>query len=115
MADSLLFEVQTNGIKHSHADPVPDIDTRSAMVKDAGVFDYVDKTPEAVRHLLGHHAADREGHLGQISTEFIPGPDYGMGCRYSLFEQTIACAQWMRGAWAQAQAGPHAKAQCAIP
>lgn len=46
MKKELLFGIQTNGIKHTHADPMPDIDTRFAMVRDAGVFDYVDKTPE---------------------------------------------------------------------
>lgn len=45
MANELLFGIQTNGIKHADADPLPDIDTRFAMVQDAGVFDYVDKTP----------------------------------------------------------------------
>ena len=45
MANELLFGIQTNGIKHTHADPLPDIDTRFRMVKEAGVFDYVDKTP----------------------------------------------------------------------
>ncbi len=57
---------------------------------------------EAIRHLLAHHAADPEGRLGQISTEFIPNLDYGEGCRYSLFEQGIACVEWMRGEWEQA-------------
>jgi len=45
MSSELLFGIQTNGIKHTHADPMPDIDTRFRMVKEAGVFDYVDKTP----------------------------------------------------------------------
>jgi hypothetical protein len=45
MSNELLFGIQTNGIKHTHADPMPDIDTRFRMVKEAGVFDYVDKTP----------------------------------------------------------------------
>lgn len=45
MANTLLFGIQTNGIKHTHADPMPDIDTRFRMVKEAGIFDYVDKTP----------------------------------------------------------------------
>jgi sugar phosphate isomerase/epimerase len=58
---------------------------------------------EALRHLLRHHAADAEARLGQISTEFIPGPDYGMGCRYSLFEQAVACVEWMRGEWDRAR------------
>ena len=41
----LLFGIQTNGIKHAEADGMPDIDTRFRMVRDSGVFDYVDKTP----------------------------------------------------------------------
>ena len=45
MTKDLFFGIQTNGIKHSHFDEMPDIDTRLAMVKDTGVFDYVDKTP----------------------------------------------------------------------
>lgn len=43
----LVFGIQTNGIKHTHADPMPDVDTRFRMVRDSGVFDYVDKTPDA--------------------------------------------------------------------
>lgn len=54
---------------------------------------------EAIRHLLRHHANDADGQLGQISTEFIPNLDYGEGCRYSLFEQGIACVEWMRKEW----------------
>ena len=54
---------------------------------------------EVVRDLLRHHAADPAGQLGQISTEFIPNLDYGEGCRYSLFEQGIACTEWMRATW----------------
>ena len=45
-ARALPIGIQTNGIKHRHADPMPDIDTRFRMVKEAGVFDYVDKTPD---------------------------------------------------------------------
>ena len=45
MTNDLLFGIQTNGIRHTHADPMPSIDTRFAMVRDAGVFDYIDKTP----------------------------------------------------------------------
>ena len=45
MTNDLLLGIQTNGIRHTHADPMPSIDTRFAMVRDAGVFDYIDKTP----------------------------------------------------------------------
>lgn len=54
---------------------------------------------EGVRIVMRHHARDPKSKLGQISTEFIPNPDYGEGCKYSLFEQGVACVQWMRGAW----------------
>lgn len=58
---------------------------------------------EVVRGLLAYHARHDDSPLGQISTEFIPGLDYGQGCRYSLFEQAIACVEWMREEWARAQ------------
>ena len=54
---------------------------------------------EVVRSLLRYHAADPNDQLGQISTEFISNLDYGEGGRYSLFEQGIACAEWMRDTW----------------
>lgn len=38
-----------------------------------------------------------------ISTEYIPWPDYGGGARYSVFEQNIACAEWLRRAWTDIQ------------
>ncbi|MSP66527.1 MAG: hypothetical protein EXQ96_00195 [Alphaproteobacteria bacterium] len=60
---------------------------------------------EVARQLLRHHAADPAGTLGQISTEFIPNLDYGQGCRYSLFEQGVACVEWTRGAFAEARQG----------
>ena len=47
MPKNLEFGIQTNGIKHAHADPMPDIHTRFHMVKETGLFDYVDKTPAA--------------------------------------------------------------------
>ena len=46
MKNQLEFGIQTNGIKHTHLDPMPQIDKRFSMVKVASVFDYVDKTPE---------------------------------------------------------------------
>ena len=58
---------------------------------------------EVIRCLLAYHASEFESQLGQISTEFIPNFDYGEGCRYSLFEQAIACVEWMRDEWEVAQ------------
>ncbi|MFT5507423.1 MAG: hypothetical protein ACI89J_000487 [Hyphomicrobiaceae bacterium] len=59
---------------------------------------------EGIRLLLRYRARDSQCRLGQISTEFIPNPDYGEGCKYSLFEQAIACVTWMRAEWALIQA-----------
>lgn len=54
---------------------------------------------EVIRQLLRHHAADENSTLGQISTEFIPFVDYGENAKYSIFEQNVACARWMRETW----------------
>ncbi|MCC6197880.1 MAG: hypothetical protein IT518_25795 [Burkholderiales bacterium] len=54
---------------------------------------------EVVRKLMRHHATCAESRLGQISTEFIPPPDYGGGAKYSIFAQNIACARWLRATW----------------
>lgn len=56
---------------------------------------------EVMRHLLAYHATDDTSPLGQISTEFIPSPDYGMGHKYSIFEHSVACAHWIKETWQQ--------------
>jgi hypothetical protein len=56
---------------------------------------------EVVRQLMRYHAEHEDSQLGQISTEFIPNLDYGEGCGYSLFEESTACARWMRETWNQ--------------
>ena len=54
---------------------------------------------EVVRQLLRYHAANEDSKLGQISTEFIPGPDYGRGHGYSMFDNSVACARWIKATW----------------
>lgn len=54
---------------------------------------------EVVRQLFVYHATTPNSPLGQISTEFIPGVDYGAGHGYSIFDNSVACAQWMRSLW----------------
>jgi hypothetical protein len=56
------------------------------------------------RQLMRHHLADPESRLATISTEFIPFPDYGGGAKYSIFEHSVACAEWLRKTWAEIQA-----------
>ncbi|MFT6580596.1 MAG: hypothetical protein ACJAU6_001025 [Alphaproteobacteria bacterium] len=57
-----------------------------------------------IRRLLKDHASNPNSNLGQISTEFIPGPDYGMGHKYSIFEHSAACARWIQETWAETAA-----------
>jgi len=59
---------------------------------------------DVLRRLLRFHATSPKSCLGQISTEFISRPDYGSGCHYSMFEQGVACAGWLRGLWRDIQA-----------
>ena len=55
---------------------------------------------QVVRNLLSHHAREPKSPLGFVSCEFIPPPDYGGGAKYSIFEQNVECAKWMRQLWA---------------
>ncbi len=59
---------------------------------------------EVMRQLLRHHAGNPASPLQMISTEIIPAPDYGAGARYSLFDDSVALATWLRAEWAAAQA-----------
>ena len=54
---------------------------------------------EVLSQLMGYHALHSESQLKTISTEFIPNPDYGGGAKYSIFENSLACAQWLRETW----------------
>jgi hypothetical protein len=59
---------------------------------------------EVLRQLMRYHARNPKSVLGQISTEFIPNTDYGQGCRYSIFDNSVAAAQWMRATWKEISA-----------
>jgi len=54
---------------------------------------------QVMRSLLLHHAIRGARQELHISTEILPFADYGAGARYSLFEDSIACARWLREAW----------------
>ena len=58
---------------------------------------------EVVRQILRYHATHADSCLGQITTEFIPYTDYGGGARYSIFENNVACARWIRETWSAIQ------------
>ena len=46
----LKIGIAEAGVMHTDADPPLDIDTRFRMVKEAGVFDYMDKTPSSAEY-----------------------------------------------------------------
>ncbi|MFO1023596.1 MAG: hypothetical protein U1E70_00310 [Acetobacteraceae bacterium] len=54
--------------------------------------------------LLAYHATHDESPIRQISCEHIPAIDYGAGHKYSIFENNVACAHWIREEWAKALA-----------
>jgi hypothetical protein len=60
---------------------------------------------QVLRRLFAHHAANPASPLGQVTVEMIPGIDYGAGAKYSIFEHSVAVAQWLRAAWREAQKG----------
>lgn len=49
--------------------------------------------------LLQFHATNGRREVLRISTEILPFADYGAGAKYSLFEDSIACARWLRTSW----------------
>jgi hypothetical protein len=55
---------------------------------------------KVLRNLLDYHAKHPGSPIRQISTEHIPNPDYGGGHKYSIFENNVACARWLREEWA---------------
>ena len=117
--------IDANYVRHAHARPAfangpPNVWAQVAGVPGRGIqAPFVKPRPgewhaewseerlepwkEVVRRLLRHHATDPKSQLATISTELIPWPDYGGGAKYSLFEHSIACAQWIRDEWNKAQ------------
>lgn len=57
---------------------------------------------QVLRSLMRHHASHGKRPVLHISTEILPFADYGAGARYSLFEDSLACAKWLRSTWSEA-------------
>lgn len=52
---------------------------------------------QMLRALLVCSATYDETTRGHISCEYIPLPDYGADHKYSVFDNNVACARWIRG------------------
>lgn len=60
---------------------------------------------KVVCDLLEHHARDPHSRLTNISLEMIPFVNYGGGVKYSILENNVACARWIREEWRRISAG----------
>jgi hypothetical protein len=58
----------------------------------------LEPSKSVVRKVLAAHAQNPESRLRYVTTEIIDLPDYGDGARYSLFEHSVALANWIRSA-----------------
>ena len=85
------------GIQYPFVRPRP-----GEYVNDDWVEQRLDPWKRVVRDLLAHHATHDESPIRQISCEHIPAVDYGAGHKYSIFEQNVACARWIRAQWDKA-------------
>ncbi|AIO32320.1 putative xylose isomerase domain protein TIM barrel [Burkholderia cenocepacia] len=88
------------GIQYPFVAPAPD--TYHGAWRAASL----DTWKLALRRLLQWQVHARPVQLEQISCEFIPFPDYGGGARYSIFDNNVACAQWLRDTWHALAAAP---------
>jgi hypothetical protein len=59
----------------------------------------VEPCKEVVRKVLRYHRDHADSRLRYVTTELIDLPDYGENARYSLFEQSVALAHWIRNTW----------------
>ena len=59
----------------------------------------VEPCKEVVRKAFRHHITTPDSPLRYITTDMIDMADYGENARYSLFEQNVAIASWLRSTW----------------
>lgn len=59
----------------------------------------VEPCKHVVRRMFEHHKATPSSPLRWLTTDMIDMPDYGGGVGYSLFDQNVAIAEWLRNLW----------------
>ena len=61
--------------------------------------DLLEPWKKVVISVMKYHKNTNSSGLGQITTEFIPLPDYGGGAKYSIYNNSLACAKWLKKTW----------------
>ena len=56
----------------------------------------LDRWKLVVQSIVDHHYSNKGSSLEQITTEFITPTDYGAGWGYSIFNNNVQCAKWIR-------------------
>ena len=69
----------------------------------------VEPCKEVVRKILRHHISTPTSPLKYITTDMIDMADYGENAKYSLFDQNVAIAEWIRSTWDELVAEARAK------
>lgn len=93
-----LFAKDTNG-NFGRACQYPFMRPRPGEFHSEWFAYKIEPCKEVTRKLLRFHHANPDSRLKFITTEIIDLIDYGEGAKYSLFEQSVAIAEWIRNAW----------------
>ena len=73
----------------------------------------VEPCKEVVRKMFRHHLQTPNSPLRYLTTDMIDMADYGENAKYSLFDQNVAIAKWMRATWDEL-AAEHATKQSKV-
>src|SRR3990172_2161616 len=84
----LLIGITQLNVLHDDFEPAPDIDTTFRMVKEAGVFDYLDKTPAETDLPAYIKASEKHG-----VPVLAGGWFYAIGKDEELIEKNLRIAQ----------------------
>lgn len=66
----------------------------------------VEPCKEVVRRVLRQHRDNPQSPLRWLTTDMIDMADYGGNARYSLLDQNVAIAQWLRDTWEEIKREP---------
>lgn len=64
----------------------------------------VEPCKEVMRRIFRHHRDNPDSPLRWITTDIIDMADYGGNAKYSLLDQNVAIADWLRRTWSEIEA-----------